>query len=77
MTSKCEELYHVIIERLKQIVLGATAREMNPRFVVSDYELAILRALAHSFPNAQVSGCWFHFGQVSFDFWFHFFFETI
>ena len=39
-------------------------RAPAPVRVVFDYEMAILRAMAIAFPNAQARGCWFHSSQV-------------
>lgn len=65
MTSKRQELYELVLNRLKEVTRRITGREIHPRFVVSDYELGLLQALSNAFPGSRASGCWFHSGQVS------------
>jgi hypothetical protein len=39
-------------------------KNIQPDVIMSDYELAILAAMASKFPTARVKGCWFHYCQV-------------
>jgi len=38
--------------------------EVTVSLVISDFEDAILGTMDEIFPDAEVKGCWFHFGQV-------------
>lgn len=65
MTSKRQDLYQLVVEKLKIVAQEKTQRAINPLRATSDFEIGILQSLAASFPDAQVAGCWFHSGNVS------------
>ena len=38
-------------------------RVLNPHYILVDFEMASINALRDHFPNADIQGCLFHFGQ--------------
>ena len=50
---------------LEQLLSAAEAKgiKLNPTFMTVDFELASINALQQKFPEARVSGCFFHLGQ--------------
>lgn len=65
MSEKTEELYQMVLSNIIEAF-----RQHNPdedpvvQLMISDFEQAILSAMAATFPEARSRGCWFHFGQV-------------
>jgi hypothetical protein len=59
MTDKSEESYHSLFNTL-------AAHNLDPLTVMSDFEKAAQNALQAAFPNATISGCFFHLGQCVF-----------
>jgi len=64
MTSKKQGLYKQIIDHVNEVAEDIAGQKLNPSFVMSDFEMAILAVMSSSFPNARVRGCWFHFCQA-------------
>ena len=64
MTSKKQGLYEEVINLVMKCVRKKAGYAPQPDLVMSDFELAILNAMASRFPNSRVRGCWFHFAQV-------------
>jgi hypothetical protein len=58
LPGRSEDIY----TRLLDIVI-AMANRANPVSVVTDFELAAIKAFQSKFPTASISGCMFHFGQ--------------
>jgi hypothetical protein len=61
MTSKHNGLYEGVMRKVRSI-----CPSLEPRIIKSDYELALMKALQTTFPNATLSGCYFHFAQAVF-----------
>ena len=62
MTGRTQEMYVSMLERL----LSAAEEmgiELDPTFMIVDFELASINALQQTFPRARVSGCLFHLRQ--------------
>lgn len=55
---KTEVTYNKIFSTLKE-----HNPLLNPASIMIDYERAALNALTQNFPNAEIQGCFFHFGQ--------------
>lgn len=64
MTRKTQALYEVALRKVLEVCLQQTGRIPTPARLISDYELAILQALANVFPTGRARGCYFHSGQV-------------
>jgi hypothetical protein len=64
MTSRTEALYTLCINRVLEVCMNRTGRVPTPLRLISDYELAILRAMQAAFPNGRVRGCFYHSGMV-------------
>jgi MULE transposase domain len=58
MTCKKSPCYKEIFQRLKDVF------DLNPKEIMSDWELSIRKAAGEVFPDARLFGCWFHFCQV-------------
>lgn len=59
MTSKAQPAYFALFEWVRD-TLGIT-----PQHFLTDYETAMQQGLQAVFPDAVISGCFFHFTQVS------------
>ena len=59
MTGRKEGLYVAGIGLLKEKV-----PDLNPTHAMADFEQAIKNGLLHIFPDIDVRGCQFHFGQA-------------
>ena len=57
--SKTEVVYKEIFSTLKE-----NFPMLNPATIMFDYERAAINAFAQVFPNAEIKGCFFHFGQA-------------
>jgi hypothetical protein len=66
MTSRTEALYTLCINRVLEVCMNRTGRIPTPLRLISDYELAILRAMQAAFQNGRVRGCFDHSGMVIF-----------
>ncbi|XP_054713761.1 uncharacterized protein LOC129223221 [Uloborus diversus] len=58
LPDKKESTYMEVFLKLK-----AKYPKRNPKLIKIDYEAAVINASKEAFPNAQVSGCSFHFNQ--------------
>lgn len=61
MSRKTKASYLRVLEYLKELI-----RLFNAKYLMSDYERGLLEALKEAFPDAELSGCLFHFDQVCF-----------
>lgn len=65
MTGRSQELYEVVLEKIKEIVRRENPTAFNRvKLMISDFETAIRNAMERAFPGARARGCWFHYGQV-------------
>ena len=60
MTGKSGALYRAVFEKIKEELPDS----VNPETVMCDFEPALQNGLQEIFPEATVTGCWFHFSQV-------------
>ena len=60
MTGKSGALYRAVFQKIKEILPDS----VKPDTVMSDFETALQDGLKDIFPDANVTGCWFHFSQV-------------
>ena len=49
--------------RRLQTLLETLTNLTEPASIVTDFELAAIKAFQHHFPKVKMSGCLFHFGQ--------------
>ena len=61
---KKQGLYEAIIDHVNSWAEKTCGQKLNPEFIMSDFEIAILSAMSTRFPSSRVRGCWFHFCQV-------------
>jgi len=54
-------VYYAIWQRLKELHPNALE---GVHSVMSDYERAAMTVATEIFPEARITGCWFHFNQV-------------
>ena len=66
MTAKTTGLYGRVIDRIKAVAAEINRVPLEPELMVSDYEIAILTAVAAKFSNGSAGGCYFHLNQVHF-----------
>ena len=52
--------YKKVFENLKE---HSGMYELKPKRITCDFELALIKSLRFHFPNADIKGCLFHFGQ--------------
>ena len=62
LPGKTQEIYASMLELLISVA-ETKGIELNPKFIIVDFELASINALQHTFPNAKVTGCFFHLCQ--------------
>lgn len=65
--TRTSSLYEALWIKILEL---APALKTNIKFVMSDYEAAAMKVLEKLFPDADIHGCWFHYNQVSFHFYF-------
>jgi hypothetical protein len=65
MTSKKQGLYEQVLDVIIHLAQALFGKAIQPEFVMSDYEIAILSAMSLKFPTARIRGCWFHYCQVN------------
>ncbi|EFX71709.1 hypothetical protein DAPPUDRAFT_111401 [Daphnia pulex] len=63
MTGKVTALYELVIDRIKAVSAQVNVIPLEPKLMISDYEIAILTAVAAKFPNGRARGCYFHQSQ--------------
>lgn len=59
MEGRTAEIYIEVLKKITEIV------KLDPAIVISDFEKAERKALQTVFPNAKISGCFFHYSQVT------------
>ncbi|GMF37841.1 unnamed protein product [Phytophthora fragariaefolia] len=59
-SSKESGMYCNVIDH----VIQATDQKLNPAKVICDFESGLIKAMLTQFPDAKVSGCYFHFKQA-------------
>ena len=64
MTGKTLELYELVIDRIYSCFPEEGSPATRVSLMVSDYDLAIIRAFRSRFVNGRARGCYFHYGQV-------------
>ena len=62
MTNKSETFYNLVFEKLKNLA----GDNWTPDEIMSDFEKAVFNSLGNIFPEANLSGCRFHFAQASY-----------
>lgn len=55
------DVYKAIWQRIKELHPNAL---QGVQSIMSDYERAAMTVARETFPEARISGCWFHFNQV-------------
>ena len=61
-TGKTEYLYNLIFKDIKLIIKDANINiEEITRYFMIDFEVGLQKAIKLYFPNALISGCFFHF----------------
>jgi hypothetical protein len=61
MSLKSEELYLKLCQTLNELA-DENKLELNPDFILTDYEKGSINAVKSEFPSAQSKGCHFHLG---------------
>ena len=61
MSSKHHGLYEGVMLKVRSI-----CPRLEPRVIKSDFEFALMKALQSVYPNATLSGCYFHYSQAVF-----------
>ncbi|KAE8739816.1 hypothetical protein FOCC_FOCC014684 [Frankliniella occidentalis] len=64
MERKTRRAYDDVFEILKTETRRRVRRELAPEKVSTDYEQSAIQAVRAAFPDAEVAGCLFHFGQA-------------
>jgi MULE transposase domain len=59
MTRKTTRAYEDILGYVKELCPG-----LNPKVVITDFEMAMRSALRYYFPSVKLIGCHFHFSKV-------------
>lgn len=62
LVNKDENTYRKMYQEIKNLC-SATNIQLNPRVMMTDFELASMNAGRHHFPDADIKGCLFHFCQ--------------
>lgn len=62
MTSKSRECYDEVMRCLTTAAVENNI-VLNPKYVLTDFEMASMKAFAGEYPNSQSKGCLFHLGQ--------------
>ena len=58
LPNKNPNVYKKFLTALKTLKDG-----LNPRSIITDYEMAAINSFKNCFPNAEQKGCFFHFAQ--------------
>jgi len=59
MENKTEVAYNKVLDRFK-----TAFPNIRPNNIMTDYEIGLQNALRNTYPQAQITGCFFHFVQV-------------
>ena len=65
MTPNKQSLYEKVIDHMISIVEEKIGYRPTPELIMSDFEIAILSAMASRFPQSRIRGCFFHYSQVT------------
>jgi len=65
-SSKSKEMYVELFKQIKMILIGdldviISTNHYMPKVCLTDFELAIMTALASEFSGIMLKGCFFHF----------------
>lgn len=63
MTSKTTQAYEEFFYEICKYSVENKVN-LNPQHILSDFENASINACKSYFPNAEFSGCYFHFGNI-------------
>ena len=63
MSLKSEELYQRLFQTLNELA-EENNLELNPQFILTDFEKGSINGIKSEFPGAQSKGCHFHLGQL-------------
>lgn len=55
--AKCLEIVKIYCQRVLNV-------DLNPSYILTDFEFGMKKALATTFPNSKKKGCLFHFKQI-------------
>jgi len=61
LTGKTTAQYQKLLEHVKLAVQRNSARNLDPKRIVIDFEASLKIAAENEFLNAVISGCYFHF----------------
>ena len=62
LPGKSKEVYTTLFREVT-VIAEENDITLNPRNIMTDFELAAMNAIRGQFPNARISGCLFHLGQ--------------
>lgn len=63
MSSKIEELYRTLFDKL-MTYCHQNSLSISPRYILTDFEMAVRNAVRIKFPHSKHRGCFFHLGQI-------------
>jgi hypothetical protein len=63
LKSKEVALYRKMLSKIKERVLEVSGSHLDPRILLTDFEISLMSAIEAEFPQATVKGCFFHFTQ--------------
>lgn len=63
LSSKSERAYGIFIQIVLRFTYNQLNINLNPDFIITDFELAAIRASESAFPNAKHKCCFFHLSQ--------------
>lgn len=59
MTKRTKQSYIDLFQYIEENIV-----QMQPDFIMTDYEDGLLGALGIVYPNTKIAGCWFHYSQA-------------
>ncbi|XP_068245404.1 uncharacterized protein [Palaemon carinicauda] len=62
LPGKTTQIYSSMLKHLLSVA-GAKGIQLTPRFILIDFELSCIKALQEKFPEARITGCFFHLWQ--------------